>query len=326
MQAGAYELYFGGTHSHTSYSDGVKTPADAFDSARNKAHLDFWAVTDHYEQFDFVRDLPEGSPRIKEWDALRKTALDMSEPGKFIAIAGYEWFDQSKGHMNVLNADTIPSLGITPTLDKFRRWAYKHPDYIIGFNHPGDPDFKNHFSNFEYVPQVASQTVYIGVNQLSDFSLYFEALDKGWRVAPVGEQDNHDADWGLRKLFAGVYANGLTYDSLMEAFRARRFYSTSDRPMRIWFEADGQPMGSEIVSGRNVTFKISVTRSDDAPVSSVKLFSNGGVLVKEWLPSKNSFSEEFTLPVDFTSKWFVAAAQNSGEGYSISAPVWINNK
>lgn len=38
--------YFGDTHSHTSYSDGTGTPADAF-YARDTAHIDFLAITDH---------------------------------------------------------------------------------------------------------------------------------------------------------------------------------------------------------------------------------------------------------------------------------------
>jgi len=44
---GNYNYYFGNLHSHTSYSDGVLTPSDAFRHARYAAKMDFHAVTDH---------------------------------------------------------------------------------------------------------------------------------------------------------------------------------------------------------------------------------------------------------------------------------------
>src|SRR6185295_8876946 len=44
-----YTPYFGNLHSHTSYSDGVQTPPDAYTFAHFNAQtpLDFLAVTDH---------------------------------------------------------------------------------------------------------------------------------------------------------------------------------------------------------------------------------------------------------------------------------------
>ena len=42
-----YSFFFGNLHSHTSYSDGVLTPTDAFIVARDAADMDFLAVTDH---------------------------------------------------------------------------------------------------------------------------------------------------------------------------------------------------------------------------------------------------------------------------------------
>jgi hypothetical protein len=42
----SYNLYVGNMHSHTSYSDGVGTPAEAFEYARDNANIDFLAVTD----------------------------------------------------------------------------------------------------------------------------------------------------------------------------------------------------------------------------------------------------------------------------------------
>src|SRR5215510_163157 len=40
-------VFFGNLHSHTSYSDGSGTPDEAYQHAREVAHLDFLAITDH---------------------------------------------------------------------------------------------------------------------------------------------------------------------------------------------------------------------------------------------------------------------------------------
>ncbi|MET0552068.1 MAG: hypothetical protein ABW221_03460, partial [Vicinamibacteria bacterium] len=54
--------WHGQLHAHTSYSDGLLTPADAYAAARAQG-LDFFAVTDHLEQLDDA-----------EWAATRAAA------------------------------------------------------------------------------------------------------------------------------------------------------------------------------------------------------------------------------------------------------------
>lgn len=44
--SGAQEVYLGNLHSHTSFSDGSGTPAEAYAAAR-AAGLDFFAITEH---------------------------------------------------------------------------------------------------------------------------------------------------------------------------------------------------------------------------------------------------------------------------------------
>jgi len=40
-------VFCGNLHSHTGYSDGSGTPAEAYEHARDVARLDFLAVTEH---------------------------------------------------------------------------------------------------------------------------------------------------------------------------------------------------------------------------------------------------------------------------------------
>ena len=44
------QVFFGNLHSHTSYSDGSGTPEEAYAHARDVAHLDFLAITEHNTQ------------------------------------------------------------------------------------------------------------------------------------------------------------------------------------------------------------------------------------------------------------------------------------
>jgi len=106
--AAEYNLYTGGTHSHTSFSDGSLLPADAYDTARFKGHCDFWYVTDHYQGLSTVETDPAVSEFVKEWDYTKRVAAEKTVAGEFLALAGWEWSDGAFGHANVLFDNTEP--------------------------------------------------------------------------------------------------------------------------------------------------------------------------------------------------------------------------
>ena len=94
--APVYHFYIGSLHSHTSYSDGVGTPADAFEHARDQAHVDFLAVTDHNCTL---------SPA--EYADVLAQAEAFTQDGVFVAIGGQEWTGYEGSHCTVLEADHI---------------------------------------------------------------------------------------------------------------------------------------------------------------------------------------------------------------------------
>lgn len=336
-RAWGYGLYFGGTHSHTSYSDGKGTPAEAFDTARYQGKADFWAVTDHYEQLDAVQGATGTAKKEMEWDVLQRTAKEKTEPGKFVALAGWEWFDQTQGHMNALNTGALGKLPQIFSLDRFYKWLPKHPEVITGFNHPSaEDDQRKVFNQCAIVPEVATQVLYIEVSRVEDLKYYYLALDKGWRLAPLAAEDNHEKTWGLEPNFAAVYADALTYDGLIEAFRAHRFYATSDRGLQLWFDANGQPMGSE-VSGA-VEFHVSVGSEKQADLK-VQVLTNGGTVVKEGCDAKAKFKmmannrtqpkygcvmKTFAPPEGLEgTRWFAVLVSEPDGRYAVSAPIWV---
>ena len=88
-----YNIYFGNLHSHTSYSDGVETPAVAFQHARDLAKIDFLAVTDHIYSLD-----------TQAYKDILDQADIYTEDDVFVAIAGQEWTGPI-GHINVFDSD-----------------------------------------------------------------------------------------------------------------------------------------------------------------------------------------------------------------------------
>lgn len=87
-------LYWGSLQSHTALGGhAASTPDEAFRFARDEAALDFCALTDHSSNPAF------------QWEELRKLPDAYNEPGRFCALAGYEWTSQQYGHRHVIFRD-----------------------------------------------------------------------------------------------------------------------------------------------------------------------------------------------------------------------------
>ncbi len=323
--AAAYNLYIGDLHTHTGFSDGKGLPENAYDTARKVGHFDFLAVTDHVEQLGLREDLPKDAPKEKEYDAVNRTALQKNENGKFVAIAGFEWAtDPSQGHVNILYADETTNFSNGYPLKKMYKWLSKHPGALMGFNHPNEgSDKKLVFDHFAYVPQIASQTIYVATNIPLDFPFYYMALDNGWWVAPSAQEDNHSDNWGSDPSgnVTGVYANELTFDAIKDALQNRRFFATNDRQIALWFTGDELPMGSHIAAA-GAKLEISINYKSGKPINSVKLISNKGVIVREWTPAGPEFKESVSVTATpGVVNWYVVLAEAPDGKFAISAPI-----
>ncbi|RMD96086.1 MAG: hypothetical protein D6812_17805, partial [Deltaproteobacteria bacterium] len=194
---GAFQVYYGTLHAHTYFSDGERFPAEAFVYARDKAGLDFFAVTDHMEQLYYGRG---GS----EWSRLRQLARDVTEPGVFVGIAGYEWGNGYKGpipygHCNLFEFEDLLDIAKTVTLDGFYRELVRARGSLAKFNHPNYKAWTNNWNEMEYHAEADRKMALIRV-EFPDLEepVFRMALDKGWHLAPVSSQDNHHADWGTK--------------------------------------------------------------------------------------------------------------------------------
>lgn len=84
-------IYWGEIHAHSEISDGLGSAERYYDYARNEVWLDFCALGDHGGGDAF-------------WGLCVDAARDFDEPGRFVALLGYEW-RWKVGHGNVYGID-----------------------------------------------------------------------------------------------------------------------------------------------------------------------------------------------------------------------------
>jgi len=286
-----YNAYFGNLHSHTSYSDGVQTPTNAYNFARNTAPtpLDFLAVTDH-------NHVSAGMVLSNYAQGMSQAAAANSD-GNFVAIYGQEWGLAVNGHVNVYQAPVLFGWD-AGNYDVFvaegdyaglYTAALANPPasypVVLEWAHPATSDFDNfqltadgvaaiHLMALVNGPATSTATDESDVGNTGFDGAFNEALRKGFRVSPTADQDNHNATWGAStESRTGVLANSKTKSEILTAMAARRTYATQDHNTVVHFTADGHAMGEAFTASAGVRIAVEVIDPDlgDA-VSQIELF------------------------------------------------------
>lgn len=255
----ALKAYFGLLHSHTSVSDGIGTLKEAYAHARDVAHLDFFAVTDHAEYWD----LPYNKDSLF---SAKGVARDFTTD-KFLALAGFEYSHPLFGHYNVYGTEDHYSWLKSLKLSSFYNWLKdpKQKEAVVFFNHPGLHFYMNSYGFNKFAFDTDLQKKFVGVDVIQwgvyrrfffgfegVLSYYDEALSKGWKLAPLASQDNHYGQWGtLDEGRTAILMESLSETNLLEALRKRHFYATTHPNIHLSFEVkklDGtwSMMGSEL--------------------------------------------------------------------------------
>jgi hypothetical protein len=303
-----YNLYYGNLHSHTGYSDSKSLPRRAYAYARDTARIDILAITDHGEQLN-----------AKEWQDLHVQADSATIPGKFLALAGFEWTSFDYGHLNVFNTrDFASRLWCTPESCLFN-WLSRESTGIVQFNHPSLWSFKM----FPYDSVGAREICLFEMQRAKDAELYHVALDSGWRVSMTANQDNHEADWGSGRQLTGVYAESLTRSSILSALRARRTFGTLDRNLKLEFQADSAWLGSTSPNGR-IQFRVLASDPDSGDtITRLDLFTNHGTILDSLLSrgQRLEWQPEATTSAGEKRYFYVRAIERDGD-WAVSSPIW----
>lgn len=246
----------------------------------------------------------------------------------------------------MVNSEGFVSAVDTYSLGRFHRWLSKQEGSFAHFNHPGDFDYTGReFRRFRLFPAGVPNLVGMELwNESDGFDRYHYAgswesdtpffdlaLQKGWRIAPGGGQDNHRRGWGLRNDFRiGVQALELTRDGITEAFLARRFYSTEDKDLLLDFRSSGHPMGSRL-KGLPRVFTVSLSDRGGDEFERVRLFRNGEG-VQETAVSGNAVEVAFEDPDGTGNDYYYVIVTQTDDGdrngrndEAISAPIWFED-
>lgn len=322
--------YFGNLHSHTSYSDGVLTPSDAFRHARDVAMMDFLAVTDHGYYL-------QEATNIHHWFKSLEEADEVYQPGVFVSMIGFEW-TFTDGHMNGLDTPLAASRDTQRNLAAFIDFL-AHYNGIGVFNHP-NYDIQPNWNDFEYLGEGDRFVCLLEVgsgpyrHNIRNERAYCRALDRGWHVGAISCQDNHKADWGTAApTRTAVLASELTREAIYESLRSMRTYATEDSNVRVSFTSGDCQMGSDIIisrddidSGRPVYFEIVIDDPDeDDMLSSVEIITNGGVVVWEReVCGTGVFRADVEIMPAQSYNWYYVRAVQADMDVIVTSPIWVS--
>ena len=299
------------------------------------------------------------TPTADELVKWRSTATQVREESSadFLAIRGFEWTSDRFGHINVYFSENFSNaktdLGYLVTMETFWQWFGRDPnaiglggsvtapvpfggggDGLAHFNHPGDKclgegDPGCNWNDFTLVPSAVERLfgieLYNGGSRRDRYeSDWMRALDKGWRLSPIGSEDEHGTMYGSDTLPKTVtIASELTEAGFREAWLARRTYALfSDQHLRADLDAAGHPMGSTVNcdAGSAVPFDVQIRKADGgAFAGELVLIGSGGEIARS-----RGNRLRASVPVADAERWYFVRV-NDAEGNSVAylAPVWV---
>jgi hypothetical protein len=335
ISIGGYNVYYGHLHNHTGYSDGTGTPDLAYSTAKANG-LNFFGLAEHSNALSEA-----------EWSDTQAKADAYNQPGVFTTFRGFEWTTSNFGHVAVINT---PSLILTSdvnydTFGELVTWLNtQSSDCFSFFNHPGDyngagTEF-DHFSSALVTDKIVGMEQWNKTNGFSKYyasstgvsvagffsgdgmAFYDEALQRGWKVAPEGSEDNHVGTWGAMTTYkTAVLSNANTRADLTAAFKARRFFTTSDLNVAMSFRINGNEMGSTVLPG-DYNLQIQLSDGNSETFSKVELMKNG-LVAATWTPG--STNVDISQPLTFANgEYYYIRVYQADALTAFSSPVWIN--
>lgn len=342
-------LLWGDLHGHSTRSDGSAPPDAYYAHARDVAHLDFTAITDHLH--------PEFSEEAG-WEEVCSAASVFNEAGRFIPLVGFEDRDTSGGHCNVYCQGLVPPEGFTSTASTPGKEGTNRGDALIvphahGRTSWGSPDLRgvrlaeiySCWGNAERWGAICSNTH----PSRHPNSTIQAGLAYGLRLGLVAGSDTHTGSPGSalrvrmqsrhRGGLTAVYADAFTRPALWAGLRDRRCYATTGARIILKFEVEDYPMGSEIdiggpddplIKGRAIAVKtygtsrisrIDVVRNN-ADICSYQ--GDNEVVQFRWVDAQDLTRISVPRPASRhpLTYYYVRVLQEDG-GMAWSSPIWL---
>jgi hypothetical protein len=335
-----HNVYWGDLHTHSVYSiDCIQraridmTPAELMDFARYRQGLDFFAVSDHHQpKDDAMRHLGATA-----WAAPMDDVRSRHVPGEFVVFPALEFRDRRGDTVVVCNWEPDYAEIEQPEWREIRDlWAaWRGRDYlsIPHFHNLGglapdewwaNPDFAG-----EPVLEIFSDH---GSYEREDTRENGRALCKGFRPDRCGvhflkqgykygfvaNSDDHKGHVGVNGLTA-VYAPSLDRDDILNAYRERRVYATTNARIRLLFTANDALMGSVLAEASEKELRIEAVGENQ--LKRVDLFRNGD-LYQTLIPDGTSFAQTIRIASEGPDNWYVRVTQVDNH-IAWSSPIWF---
>ena len=333
-------LYWGDIHTHSAFSNDCiereklgMGPGDLMRFARDRAALDFFAVTDHHQPWDAPRN------RIGRefWDRTKADLAEYDRSGAFLVFPGFEFRCPRGDTVIVTNwkpsYDEIDRPEWTDVREVWRGLAGRDFLSIPHFHNPGGLDENTWWSpeaegvepvlevfschgSFEAADVLERKPPLIKRRRADRNGVWI--LEQGRRFGFVANSDGHKGHVGTNGLTA-VFADRLEKDAILAAYRARRVYATTNARIRLVFTANGELMGAALPETRRKDFRVDAMA--EGALKKVDLLRNG-VLHTRWAPTGNVCRRELAIEDEGPSWWHVRATQLDGH-VAWSSPVWF---
>jgi hypothetical protein len=268
-------LFWGDLHSgQTEIGCGNGSLADSYAFARDCAGVQFIThqANDHYVTVD-------------DWVETRKVTEQFYEPGRYVPFLGCEWSPLTKdgGDRNVFYRDDDPVLRRS---DRFFREDIDDPEPDIRTA----PEFHEAFRDRDvlvnihvggrmtnldwYEPKIEKLCETHSTHGTVEW-FFMDAINRGYRVGltagtdgvmgrPGADHPGRRLIRNLRNGLTAVYARELTRESLWNALQNRHCYATTGERIRVEFNVNRQPMGSELdltIGGPEIQFRVVGTQA-----------------------------------------------------------------
>jgi hypothetical protein len=334
-------LLRGDLHRHTDISADSQWDGDIVDTFRyatDAAALDFLAVTDHtgHELLNYFH---------YDWWRTRQVTTLFNNPGKFVALFGYErTVPYPGGHRNVIStrADMQPfriadeeNTGLESYGDRLFPYMKQHGEFAIPHTTAtgAGTTWRENDAVAEPVTEIfqglrgayeAKDGINKGVGMSQPDGLVSTAWTKGLHIGVIASSDHYST----HQSYACVYAAQFTPESIHDAMKRRSTFAATDNIV-IRFEAisrDGKTysMGQEFEATDPP--ELHAVLKGTAPLVKVELVANGRVVLARQPGSANDeFRYRATSLPEEKLWYYVRGVQGNGQ-LVWSSPIWVHRK
>lgn len=294
-----YKVLIGDMHGHTNLSDGRPDIDSYFRSLRDKARVDFAAISDHDHGGVGRPCLWEGSP--SKWDLIREKVRAYDQPGVFTTLLAYER-DSYPYYVNLViyyaSDDGELFRGVRDgelTSDELRALLARDDVIVV----PHDTYSPTKGADFTRLP-LELHTPFLEIYSRGDACEYWDnpgmgekdaapggfwqdALKRGSRMGVIGGSDDHSCQNGLTTDapypdkypgLTGVWAASNTRADIFAALKARRTFAFMGGRMEIDFRINGHWMGEQITLGADEDVALWYDVKADAAIRRVTVVKN----------------------------------------------------